>query len=255
MRRFWQKILFLTFLGVVLFGGLTKAQEWPGIQETPEPLTEFFANWTSALEQDTPATAVWQFPYGAPRPADLSAPELKIVLSLRRLVLHGNPDDMEALADQVARRQGVMPVQMRFWLAYTQGQLGQQEACLANLKSLLVVPEAWVSLEKGQRVWVLTETADLLFLLDQRNTATECYARLSNSPVDQLRLWGQFQLAGMAFLDRDFARAGELYQDVCEGDKPATWRGHACAMASIADRLSRLPNGGDRHDAVAASGS
>jgi hypothetical protein len=177
------------------------------------------------------------------------------VLSLRRLVLNGIPEEMEPLADQVSRRQGPMPTQMLFWLAYTQSRLGRKEDCLANLQALLQTPEGWLPLEKGQRAWVLTETADLLFLLGQRGTAADFYTRLAGSPLDQLRLWGQFQLAGIAFLDREFGRASELYHHVCEGDRPATWRGHACAMASIADRLSRLGEVGEVSDAVAASGS
>ncbi len=254
MRRQSKKILFLVVATGFLSAGLAEAENLPESQDIPLPLALSYTAWVSSLEQDTPATAVWQFPFGAPQPSGLSEQELKIVVSLRRLVLNGNPEEMEPLADQVARRQGVMPAQMLFWLAYTQGQLGQQEACLANLRKLLMIPEAWPPLEKGQRAWVLTETADLLFLLDNRTEAAGCYARLSVSPVDHLRLWGQFQLAGMAFLDRDFEQASERYHLVCEGDKPATWRGHACAMATIAERLSRLGKEGEARDDFSASG-
>jgi hypothetical protein len=253
MRRKPQKFLLLPlamWLGSLAFA---TAQDQTDTQDVPMPVTLSFGDWATSLEHDTPATGVWQFPFGAFSPADLSDQELKLVLSLRRLVLNGSPEEMEPLADQVARRQGEMPVQMRFWLAYTQSQLGQQEACLANLRQLLMIPEGWLPLEKGQRAWVLTEISDLFFLLDLRDTAADCYSRLSVSPLDQLRLWGQYQLAGMAFLDRDFPQARDLYHDVCEGDKPATWRGHACAMASIADRLSRLPKEGEPRDPVAPS--
>lgn len=254
MRGKMEIVLILTVVTGFHSAGFSAAQDRSESQDLPLSLNRSFEEWISALEQDTPATAVWQFPFGTPGPAGLNEQELKIVLSLRRLVMNGNPAEMEPLADQVTRRQGVMPHQMRFWLAYAQGQLGHREACLANLQQLLMTPEGWILLEKGQRAWVLTETADLLFLLDQRPAAADCYARLSVSPVDHLRIWGQFQLAGMAFLARDFAQASERYLDVCQGDKPATWRGHACAMASIADRLNRLPKVGEPRDAIAASG-
>ena len=253
MRRKPQKNLILILAAGLFTAGLAGAQEQPESLDVPVPVVLCFADWATSLEQDTPATSVWQLPFAAPRPADLTDQELKLVLSLRRLVLNGDPAEMEPMADQVARWQGPMPIQMRFWLAYTQSQLGQQEACLVNLQNLLMTREGWLPLEKGQRAWVLTETADLLFLLDQRSRAADCYARLSVSTLDQLRLWGRYQLGGVAFLERDFARAGELYRDVCEGGKPATWRAHACSMASVADRLSRLAKVGEPRDAVAAT--
>ena len=254
MRRKSEKFLFLVILGGFLCPGISAAQDQPEFQDVPVPAHLAFADWATLLEKDISTTAVWQFPFGAPRPADLTSQELKIVLSLRRLVMNRNIPEMESVAAQVARRQGVMPSQMRFWLAYTQSQLGQQESCLANLQTLLRTSEAWLPLENGQRAWVLTQTADLLFLLNQRSAAVDCYTRLSESPVDQLRFWGQYQLAGMAFLERDFALASKNYHDVCEGEKTAAWRGHACAMASIADRLTLLSIKGEHHGDVAASG-
>lgn len=253
MRRKSENILFLIYLFSFLCPGMSAAQNVLDFQGVPVPSSGAFSDWATSLEKDTSTTAVWQFPFGAPKPADLSSQELKIVLSLRRLVMNRNLPEMESVADQVARRQGVMPAQMRFWLAYTQSQLGRREACLANLQILLTTPGAWQPLEKGQRAWVLTQTADLHFLLNERSAAVDCYQRLSVSPMDQLRFWGQYQLAGMAFLERDFETAGKHYQAVCEGDKTASWRGHACAMASIAGRLSRLGKEGELHGAVAAS--
>lgn len=254
MRRKSEKFLFMVFLGGFLCAGMSTAQDQEKFHDVPVPATLAYDDWASSLEKDTSTTAVWQFPFGAPRPSDLSSQELKIVLSLRRLVMNRNLPEMESVANQVARRQGVLPAQIRFWLAYTQSQLGQREACLANLQTLLRTSEAWLPLEIGQRAWVLTQTADLLFLLSQRSAAVDCYLRLSVSPMDQLRFWGLYQLAGMAFLERDFAMASQHYNDVCEGENTAAWRGHACAMATIADRLTRLPMEGELHGGVATSG-
>jgi len=213
-------------------------------------LTAAYADWATALEADMGQDSHWEFPFGAPGPADLSAPDLKIVLSLRRLVRNGDLEKLESLADQVERRQEELPVQMRFWLAYAQGRLHQQQACLSNLQLLLMVQEGWKLLEKGQQAWVLTGTPDLFFLLGERGMAADFYARLAASPLEQLNLWGQYQLAGMDFLARDFQQATLRYRWVCEADKSGTWREHACGMTEIAERLGRLGKEEEPHGAV-----
>jgi hypothetical protein len=215
-------------------------------------VTAGFDSWAESLETDTGIDSSFEFPFGTPRVADLDPQELKIVLSLRKLVLKGNIEDLESLADQVERRQGEIPAQMRFWLAYAQGKLDQKQACLNNLQLLLVVEEGWQYLDKGQQAWVLTGTPDLLFLLDNRELAARMYARLATSSVPQLNLWGQYQLAGMDFLVRDFDQASKRYRMVCEAE-PGTWREHACAMAEIAGRLSRLGREGEPDGAVASA--
>ena len=108
-----------------------------------------FECWAEGLEADSGPDSCWEFPFGTPASADLDPQELKIVLSLRKLVLKGNIEELESLADQVERRQGEIPVQMRFWLAYAQGNLGQKQACLNNIKLLLVGQEDWQHLKKG----------------------------------------------------------------------------------------------------------
>jgi hypothetical protein len=253
MRRITTSIPLLLITTGALFAGSVVAQGQGEPAVDAASVLPAYERWAAALEQDTPVEAVWQLPFGAPRPADLTAQDLKVVLSLRRLVMNGEKAEMEDLAGQVARRRDPLPPQMRFWLAYIQGQLGQTETCLANLEILLTTPDAWRSLENGQRSWVLTQTADLLFLLERRTAAAACYARLAASPLDQLQLWGKYQLAGTAFLNRDFAGAQQLYFEVCNGDRPAHWHGHACAMAALAEQLSRLPKAGDTHGAMAAA--
>lgn len=217
-----------------------------------EILTAGFIAWVTALEADIEPGAPWEFPFGAPRPVDMNSQELNIVLSLRRLVLNGGEEELGSLADQVERRQGELPVQMLFWLAYAQGRLHQNQACLSNLQLLLVVQEGWRHLDCGQQAWVLTGTPDLLFLLGERELAAIFYTRLTASPVEQLNLWGQYQLAGMDFLRRDFEQASQKYSAVCEADKPGIWLEHACGMAKIAERLSRLEREWEPHGAMAS---
>jgi hypothetical protein len=85
---------------------------------------------------------------------------------------------------------------------------------------------------------------DLLFLLGDRERATGLYGRLAASAVAQLNLWGQYQLAGMDFLAREFTGSARKYRLVCEAERPGTWREHSCAMAEIAARLGELDLGG-----------
>lgn len=250
--KFGQSLMLLAILGC-FSAGLQASQVSDEPEEGSGSLTAGFANWAAALEEATGPDSSWEFPFDAPRGADLSGQEMKIVLSLRRLVLNGNLEDLESLANQVERRQGEMPVQMRFWLAYAQGRLLQNQACLSNLQDLLMVQEGWKNLENGQQAWVLTGASDLLFLLGDRELAADCYARLASSPVEQLNLWGQYQLAGMDFLARDFEQASLRYRVVCEADKPGTWRKHACAMAEMAGRLSGLGREGESDEAVASN--
>jgi hypothetical protein len=182
----------------------------------------------------------------------MSSEDLNTVLSLRRLVMNGDDEELGSLADQVERRQEELPVQMLFWLAYAQGRLHQNQACLSNLQILLMVQEGWKHLDCGQQVWALTATPDLLFLLGERELAAIFYARLAESPVEQLKLWGQYQMAGMDFLNRDFKQANLKYSAVCEADKPVLWREQACGMAKIAERLSRLEKERNPHGAMAS---
>ena len=249
--KFGQLLMFAAILACSA-GGIQTAHASDEAEDDSGTLTVGFDAWVMALEADMGSGSSWEFPFGAPRPADLNSQELKIVLSLRRLVLNGNDEELGSLADQVERRQEEMPVQMLFWLAYAQGRLHQDQACLSNLQLLLMIQEGWKHLDNGQQAWVLTGTPDLLFLLGERELAAGFYTRLAASQVEQLKLWGQYQLAGMDFLVRDFEQATRKYSAVCEADKPGMWQEHACAMAEIAGRLNRLEREGEPHGAVAS---
>jgi hypothetical protein len=207
--------------------------------------------WISSLEATNTNHSVWEFPFGAPRPDQLTAQEMKTVLSLRHLVQNSDTEKLTSQVEIVARIQETIPVQMRFWLAYAQSTLHQKEACQENLELLLQVPEGHQFLEPGQQVWVLTALADHSFLLGDRDRAAVLYGQMAASKREQLNLWGQYQLAGMEFLERNFADANRRYKVVCESEKSATWREHACAMAEIAGRLSSLNLKGEAHGGLA----
>ena len=218
--------------------------------QAADELITAYGDWISALEAGG-HNSQWNFPFKAPKPYALSSKEMKTVLSLRRLAQGREMEQLSSLTEIVARRQEEMPVQMRFWLAYAQGSLHQNEACWANLRLLLLVPQGHVLLETGQLAWVLTAFADYSFLLEKRERAFQLYGLMAVSSVEQVNLWGQYQLAGMEFLKRNFTDANRRYKVVCESEKSGSWREHACAMAAIAGRLNRFDRKGEPHGNVA----
>jgi len=250
--EFMKSLFLLAILGAFLVGsGYASDPEDP--VEEPISLIDGFDAWATGVESGTEGNSSWQFPFRVPSPAELSSQEFKALLALRRMAWNGNFSELESLVDQLNRRQIEIPGQLRFWLAYAQNTLNQDQACLSNLQLLLMDPQGWKILENGQQVWVLTSSADLNFLLGNRDLAADLYERLAVSSVEQLNIWGKYQLAGMNFLARDFELASERYGMVCEAGKPGTWREHACSMAEIAGRLNQLGWKGEIHGAVATA--
>ncbi len=239
-------------LMAALWFAIAPAVAETGPDQEPDQLVIAYQGWISALEAGG-SNAHWEFPFDAPSPDELSSKDLKTVLSLRRLARSRETDELATLAEIVARRQEEMPVQMRFWLAYSQGHLHQNEASWENLRLLLLVEGGSGHLETGQLAWVLTAFADTSFLLDKRDRAGQLYGQLAVSSVEQVNLWGQYQLAGMEFLKRNFTEANRRYKVVCESEKSGTWHEHACAMEEIAGRLSRLNLRGGTHGRVASA--
>ncbi|MEN8005382.1 MAG: hypothetical protein ABFS42_00065 [Candidatus Krumholzibacteriota bacterium] len=234
-----------------LFGMCRLASAETVMATDHDSLADAYQDWISALEAAGGSNSRWEFPFEAPRPDNLSAGELETVLSLRRLVRDQDTGPLETLVGNLTGRPLEMPVQMRYWLAYAQSVLNRQEACWDNLRLLLLMQDSADHLEPGQRAWVLTAFADYSFLLGRRLLASRMYGQLAVSTVEQLELWGQYQLAGMDFLERNFNGANRRYKVVCESDKSGTWREHACAMAEMAARLDSLDLEGGSHGHVA----
>jgi hypothetical protein len=243
-------LLVLGSLSLMGAGSPAGAMEETSITTEPD-LEIAFNSWAEALEARVNSDSPWDFPFGAPKPSDLSGPDLETVLTLRRLAQTRDLDQLESWVERVARRTEPLPVQMKFWLAYGFSLLHRNQACLGKLLELLEGPDNSHSLENGQLVWVLTGTCDNLFLLDRRVEATALYGRLAASPVEQLNLWGNYQLAGSDFLARNFTEADRRYKLVCDSERAATWREHACEMASIAEQLATLRTEGMGHGIAA----
>lgn len=232
------------------------AAAMPAMAETSsdleaDPLETAYQEWVLAVETMILPDAAWEFPFKAPGPGQLSEQDMKTLLSLRRLVRNGDLEKLAAQVEIIFRAQTELPVSLRFWMAYAQSSLDRKETCLDNLQLLLQEPAGHQHLEPGQIAWVLTALADLNFLVGDRQRAALMYRNMAASRVSQLNLWGQYQMAGMDFLDRNFAEANRRYEVVCEAEKSGTWREHACAMAEIAGRLNSLNLKGEAHGDLA----
>ena len=226
-------------------------QEHAEAPEAVPALVSDFGAWAAALEARFRPGDAWALPFGAPLPRNLAPKERETLRTLRRLVTSGDLEGLASLVAVTARPDQDLPLPLRFWLAYGQHLLAQDEACLDNLEFMLRTDHGWEDLENGQTAWVLTGTADLLFLAGQRGTATTLYRRLADSPVSQLNLWGQYQLAGLDFLARSFEEASLRYGLVCATEQTEAWHEHACAMAALAGRMIGLVEKGEPHGAYA----
>ncbi len=87
--------------------------------------------------------------------------------------------------------------------------------------------------------------ADTYFLLGDSATARNLYDTLSGSRVMELKMWGTYQIAGMEFIDNHFLKAGNGFQDVCDGTRFGSWQEQACAMVVIAKELERIKAEGE----------
>jgi hypothetical protein len=245
MHRNFGKFLLTLALFSLLPLWVTQAAETEAPGPALDPVAVGFENWILALERDTTENDVWEFPFRVSRTSTLEAEDFQTILLLRRIVQEGIENELESVVAQVERRQEPLPNQMLFWLAFCQKRLQRHEACLANLKQLLMVPDGWSDLDNGQRAWVLTGTPDLQFLEGERGAAEVFYRRLDSSSNAQVSLWANYQLAGLDFLGRSFGEASRRYGIVCEADQSETWREHACAMAEISGQLQQLRKDGE----------
>jgi hypothetical protein len=223
-------------------------------QPVPEPPSEtlvVFRSWISLLEARNLPASSWEYPFAAPRPGELSDTELATVLELRRLARSGNKAHLEAAIDRAVRQNTDPAPQIQFWLACGLHRVGRPEAGLPRLADLLQDPRTPAGLDGGQFVWVMTSLADGQFLFGDRGLARDLYESMAASSVSHLHLWGNYQLAGSDFLDRDFAAADRRYELVCDQENTESWREHACEMAAIASRLAQPGTEGTDHGMAA----
>lgn len=183
--------------------------------------------------------------------ADYDGRTNELVLAFRWLLNRQDGATLGWLLQRTAAPAVTGDERVAFWRAYTLSWLDRRDECLVELRGLLALGTSGRNLNEREQGWVLTATADLLLLAGARDEAEALYARLAESPVASLRLWGRLQSAGLAFLAHRYGDAGVGFRAVCESDGQGTWGAHACAMADIAGKLDKLLSEGERYGADA----
>jgi hypothetical protein len=193
-----------------------------------------YQRWLAALEEPDAATlsnesaesAVWRSAIGT-----------------------GDGAQLDTLLAGFASRATDCDDQSRYWCALALAARGQWDRCLLQLKQLLATgnPDEF---DLRQRAWVVSAVADQFFLLGARRQCRDLYSLLSLSDRRELQLWAEYQGANLDLLDADYRRAATTYEQLCGCVDSSAWRIHACALAEVAQQLTRIQEGGESDGTV-----
>lgn len=161
-------------------------------------------------------------------------------LALRNGIAAGDSARVDTLLAQFSRRCAGLTDVERYWYAFALADRQRWAASLEQLRRLLIIEGLPRSLGATERAWVLTAAADHFFLLDAKRQARDLYSLLSISDRPGLRLWGEYQLANIDFLDTDYRRAATTYEQLCDAPEVGRWQAQACAMAEVARQMNRI---------------
>ncbi len=173
------------------------------------------------------------------------APETEIVLALRWCLVEANKAQLATLVDslRIDTRQPTPPV--RYWAARALERLDRPQALYLQLGRLVRNGGLSLGLTEAQRGWVITALADTSFRLGLADQARRLYSALAESPLEDLKLWASYQLAGMDLGAGDFLAAETGYSAVCDAKIATSWHDQACAMAKTAAELERIRREGE----------
>ncbi len=177
--------------------------------------------------------------------SELVGRENELILAYRWLLTERDADSLAHLVQKIESHPDVLASRLQFWHAYALSWLGRQDEALVQMRQLIRTGGLSHDLTEKQRAWVLVAIADTYFLMGEMPTAQDLYRTLSGSRVLELKLWGKYQLAGLAFIDNNYLRAGNGFEEVCAGTRFGTWQDQACAMADIARELERIKAEGE----------
>ena len=172
-------------------------------------------------------------------------------LALRNGIAAGDSARVDGLLAQLSRYTDGLTDVERYWYAFALADRQRWAASLVQLRRLLTVEGLPRSLGATERAWVLTATADHFFLLDGKRQARDLYSLLSISDRSGLRLWGEYQLANLDFLDTDYRRAARTYEQICNAPEVGRWQAQACAMAEVARKMNQIKVEGEPYGTAA----
>lgn len=177
--------------------------------------------------------------------SDLEGRADELILAFRWLLTEQDSESLAHLIQKINAHPSVQEPRLEFWQAYSLSWLGRPEESLVHLRQLVQTGGLSHALSESQRSWVLVGMANTYFLLGDTNTARDLYKTLSSSRVQELRMWGTYQIAGLDFIDNNYLRAGNGFQEVCESTRFGSWQDQACAMKDIAVELERIKSEGE----------
>jgi len=169
----------------------------------------------------------------------------ELVLVYRWLLTARDGESLEFLTQKLASHPEIFQPRLRFWHAYALNWLGRTEESLDHLRVLLGTGGLSHNLTEKQRAWVLRGAADAFFLLDSDGEARRLYSILADSSVLELKLWGKYQTAGLDLIEFSYLKAGNGFQEVCEGHRFGAWQDQACILADIAKTLQQTKTKGE----------
>lgn len=178
----------------------------------------------------------------------------EIVLAYRWLLANRDARSLDHLIQKVAAEDTLLTPHLRFWHARALGWRERHAACLDQLARLVAAGGLSLGLDEQERTWVLTKVPDLYLMLGDLEAARDLYGVLAASQLEEVSLWGAYQLAGTDLMSADFTAAVSGYRRVCEGKRYGTWQDHACANAALAENLERLRAEGEPYGAAAFYG-
>ena len=181
---------------------------------------------------------------------ELVGREAELILAYRWLLAENDGLGVDLLIKKVDSQQAVLSDRLRFWHAYALNWRVERRASLDHLRKLIRSGGLSRDLSEGQRAWVLLAIPDLLFLQGNTAAAADLYRSLVDSQIDELRVWGRYQVANIDFLAGRYLRASQGFKEVCDATRLGSWQDQACAMADVAGEMERIRAEGEAYGAA-----
>lgn len=175
----------------------------------------------------------------------------EVVTAYRWLLTNRDARSLDHLIRKVAAEDSLLTPRLRFWHARALSWRERPDLCLEQLRILVAGGALSHGLDESERTWVVTKLPDLYLVQGDLTAASELYGILAGSSLENIALWGTYQVAGTSLMNADYAAAAAGYRRVCEAERLGAWQDQACANAVLAEKLERLREEGEPYGAAA----
>ncbi len=183
---------------------------------------------------------------------DIDRRTSEAVLAYRWLLVHRDARVLDLLIDKVTAADGLLDPPLRFWHARAMAWRGRHAESLDQLMDLVAGSNGRsFGLGEDERAWVLTAIPELLFLDGKTASARELYRHLAASSLQELAMWGRFQLAGLDLASARYRSAEEGFTAVCEGIRFGSWHDRACDLKDLVRQMVRIRAEGEAYGTAA----